>query len=191
MNDSAAHAEPQGRIVSYNDETVLWSGSPSQWLNFGKYLLWLMVLSVGVGVWVYWYGYGGRALLPQFDPVVAPLGAVFVGWSLFMMMYHWLRLKCHKTTITQNKITVSTGFTVFFRSERYCELSDVVDIEAPAPGILGIVGLGSLLLRTVDSDQPEINLYAIRNRMELRDSLLPLVRRLRVERNANNLLLRS
>ncbi|MEJ2682594.1 MAG: PH domain-containing protein [Gammaproteobacteria bacterium] len=194
MNETAEHVEAGGHFVSYHDETLLWKGSPSQWLNFGRYMMWLAVASLGVGLLVYWYVLGGQFQFPQFPELtilVLPVGAVVIGWSFIMILFNWLRLSCHRITITQNKITVSTGLTVFFRSERYCELSDVIDIEAPAPGLMGIVGLGSLLLRTNDTDQPEIYIHAIHNRTELRDALMPLVRRLRVERNANVLLRRA
>ena len=194
MNDTAERVEAGDHFVSYHDETLLWKGSPSQWLNFGRYVLWLAVASLGVGLLVYWYFLGGQFQFPQFPELthlVLFVSAVVIGWSFLMIMINWLRLRCHHITITQNKITVSTGLTVFFRSERYCELSDVIDIEAPASGLMGIVGLGSLLLRTNDTDQPEICIHAIHNRTQLRDALIPLVRRLRVERNANVLLRRA
>lgn len=190
MNDSVVQADDD-EYVSYHDETILWKGTPSQWLNIVRYLWWCTIGAVGVGLFVYWFAFGGQEQIPRLQPVVLILATCLVAWAVVMISYYWLRLRCYRTIITQNKITIATGMTVLFRSERYCELSDVIDIEAPAPGIMGLVGLGTLVLRTNDPDQPEIEITAIRNRMELRDALMPLVRRLRVERNANLLMRRS
>lgn len=189
MSDSANQGGDE--YVSYHDESVLWKGTPSQWLNIVRYLWWLMIGGVGTGLLAYWYGFGGEEQIPHLEPVVLIVACILIGWAAVMVSYYWVRLRCYRTIITQNKITIATGLTSLFRSEKYCELSDVIDIEAPAPGIMGLVGLGTLVLRTNDPDQPEIQIQAIRNRMELRDALMPLIRRLRVERNANLLMRRA
>jgi membrane protein YdbS with pleckstrin-like domain len=189
MNDTVSQGDDA--YVSYHDETILWRGSPSQWLNVARYLWWFTIGSVGIGLLVYWYGFGGQAQIPRLEPVILILSAALIGWAAVMITYFWVRLRCYRTIISQNRITIAIGLTALFRSERYCELSDVIDIEAPAPGIMGLVGLGTLVLRTNDPDQPVIEIEAIRNRMELRDALMPLIRRLRVERNANLMVRRA
>lgn len=188
---SGEATQGDAEYVSYHDETILWKGSPSQWLNVVRFFWWFTVAAFGLGLLTYWYGFGGRQQAPHLEPVVLILATILIGWSGIMVCYFWVRLRCNHTIISQNKITTVSGVTVLFRSERYCELSDVIDIEAPAPGVMGLVGLGSLVLRTNDPDQPEIEITAIRNRMELRDALMPLIRRLRVERNANVLMRRA
>jgi len=188
MSDSPLNS---GGYVAYHDETVIWSGSPSQWVNFQKYFWWFCIGAIGCAPLVYWYGFGGQDQLPKLGPVVIIFSGLVMGWSALIILYHWIKLRCNHVSITQNKITIATGFTALFRSEKYCELSDVIDVEAPAPGLMGLLGLGSLVLRTNDSDQPEITIMALRNRVELRDALMPLIRRLRVERNSNVLLRRQ
>ena len=107
MNDTAERVEAGDHFVSYHDETLLWKGSPSQWLNFGRYVLWLAVASLGVGLLVYWYFLGGQFQFPQFPELthlVLFVSAVVIGWSFLMIMINWLRLRCHRIMITQNKI---------------------------------------------------------------------------------------
>ncbi len=173
---------PPEEPLSYTDETVIWSGRPSLWLNFGKVLWWLTVWLLGPILWLSWRFTDYQTKYPQLEYLVNPTAISLMTIPIFFLLHKWFKLKSECITITNNKITQASGFTVFFRSEKYCELSDVTDVEAPAAGLLGFVGRASLILKTSDDDQPIIEIKAIKNRDELRDQLIPLIRRLRVER---------
>ena len=53
-NDNAAlieESETEVEVsVSYDDESVIWEGRPSQWVNFGTFLWWGLFL---IGSWLF------------------------------------------------------------------------------------------------------------------------------------------
>ena len=176
-------------LLSFTDESVIWFGSPSQWLNIKIYALWLAISTcLGYLYWI-WYEFGYRDQYPAFrlmdeiDYFALVLAVVGV-CGLVHCSIVYLKLKTQKTMITQNKITESRGITEVFRKERYCELSDVTDLILPPAGWLALVRRGDLILQTNDSDQPIITIRAIKDRKKLKETLIPLIRRLRVERRA-------
>lgn len=70
-----------------------------------------------------------------------------------------------------------------FRRQKFCEISDIRDIESPPPGIiLGMFNLANLIIETNDDDQQVITIRAIRDRDELVSKLLPIWRELKQER---------
>ena len=82
---------------------------------------------------------------------------------------------------TRNKIKEAKGITSIFRQELFCEISDIKDINSPPAGLLGLVGLSTLVIETND-DQPIIKIRAIKNRDQLIEKLLPIWRKLKIER---------
>lgn len=190
---AAASASPEGAqeiaqetinqsMVSYLDERVLWSGSPSQWLNFGRYFFWGMVwlgaIAMSYHAWTYAY-FERFAGIQYYLYAAAAIGLLV---PPLMILVWYLRLKMQKVVISYNKITESRGFTDIFRSEQFCELSDVKDIIAPPAGWLALVKRGDLIFHTSDSDQTTIHIRAMKGRHQVKQQLIPLIRRLRIER---------
>lgn len=175
--------------LNYDDETVVWEGSPSQWVNSGKFLWWLAVLISSVGFQISWSkGLINPSLI---SPVLNnPILSDVVNWvafglatlSILMMLYAYLSVRSEHTTITRNKIKESKGITSIFRKELYCELSDVNDIKSPPAGLMGLVGLSTLVLVTQDNDQAVISIRGIRNRDVLINKIQPLWRKLKIDR---------
>lgn len=167
--------------VSYDDETVLWRGGPSQWVNLGVFLWWGAFLVVTSFLFAFWNSDHTR-----YDPKVATL----VYWGLYglivistcSIIYAYLYVRFEHTVITRNKIKESKGITSIFRRELFCEISDIKDVRSPPAGLLGLLGLSSLVIETNDDDQPIIRIRAIRNRDELINQLLPVWRKLKMER---------
>ena len=105
-----------------------------------------------------------------------------VSFPILVIIFYFFKLRMRRVVITYNKITESVGFTDIFRSEQFCELSDVKDIIAPPAGWLALVRRGDLLFHTMDSDQSIIHIRAMKGRHKVKKKLIPLIRRLRVER---------
>ena len=168
--------------VSYDNEEVVWEGSPSQIVNLGGYIFWgLVFAAAGVGL-VLWNAGLKEQYTPLIDQVVrySISGLLIVGVLNVLMSY--LTVKCERTVITRNKIKEAKGITSIFRQELFCEMSEVSDIKSPPAGLMGLFGLSTLVLETKDADQPIIRIRAIRNRDELVQKILPIWRKLKMDR---------
>lgn len=167
---------------SYDDETVIWEGRPSQWINFASFIFWIILSLGSLTFLMVWYAGLSQSYSDSMSLwVVATVSGILV-ISALSMLIPFLQVHCERTVITKNKITESKGISSLFREEKYCELSDIKDIKSPAAGLLAIVGLANLIIETADEDQPIIKIRAIRNRDALINTLLPIWRELKIER---------
>lgn len=169
-------------LLSFTDETLIWEGSPSQWLNLGQFIWWGSVALLAIIVLVGFYGLGYRQRYADYQHIITWVSILVLLTAMAFIGFHVLMLKLQKTSISCNKITESRGFTEIFRKENYCELSDVLDVLLPPAGWLALVGRGDLVITTLDADQTEIRIRAIKQRKKLKEKLIPLIRRLRAER---------
>lgn len=168
--------------IAYDDERIVWSGSPSQWVNFGQYFFWSIVLMALLFVNIVWK----QTVLENYSLSTQSIfSALIWGGVIFgflNMLISYLYVKSEKTTITYNKIKESKGVTSIFRKELFCELSDISDIKSPPAGIMGVFGLSTLLIETRDNDQPIIKIRAIKDRDVLIEKLLPIWRNIKIQR---------
>lgn len=180
--------------ISYGDEEVLWDGSPSQWVNAGTFLWWSLVLLCLIFFRMEWHvniipsGVLNLILgkttidMSMLDTIVTNFWFCAVVIVLVRMIYAYLIVKCEHTVITKNKIKESKGITSVFRKDLYCELSDVNDFKSPPAGLMGLIGLSTLVLETQDNDQRIITIRGIRNREELENKIRPIWRKLKIDR---------
>lgn len=186
MRYKVLHSTPpkpvEDSLLSFTDETLIWQGSPSQWLNLLKFISWGSVALLACCLLLAFFGLGYRYRYPEYQGWVIGIAGIMLLISAGCIVYHAFTLSLEKTTITCNKITESRGFTEIFRRENYCELSDVIDVLLPPAGWLALVRRGDLVITTHDADQPEIRIRAVKGRKQLKEQLIPLVRRLRAER---------
>ncbi len=182
LNDKGEEGIESVSHTSFSDETVIWSGSPSQWLNLGTFLFYGFLWVMSLVFVILWHGSGYNIEYIEYEKFYNAVVISFAVVPPLVMAWAWIRLRSEKITITRNKITETSGVTAIFRREKYCELGDVKDILSPPAGLLALVGRASLILETSDDDQPIINIRAIKGRDQLRDILIPLKRQLRVER---------
>lgn len=168
--------------VSYDNETIIWEGRPSQWVNLGTYIWWIIFLLFPVFFLMFWYS----DLKNDYDSFIglAVQGVCYtlIFLSMVSIIYAYLSVFYEKTTISYNKIKESKGITSIFRQDLFCEISDITDIKSPPAGLLGLFGLSTLVIETNDNDQPVIKIRAIKDRESLITQLLPVWRRLKMER---------
>lgn len=168
--------------VAYDDETVIWEGRPSQWVNLGTFLWWGIFL-IGSGVFMLLWGAGLNEDYSQLvDQLVYWVCSGLITLSVLSTLYAFLSVHYEHTVITRNKIKEAKGITSIFRQELFCEISDINDVKSPPAGLLGLVGLSTLVIETNDDDQPIIKIRAIRNRDLLIKTLLPIWRKLKIDR---------
>lgn len=168
--------------VSYDDETIIWEGSPSQWVNLGTYIFWSIFLLGSILLLKVWEAGLNEGYTDVVKLIVPWAAYTLMAISILVILLAYLIVRCEYTVVTRNKIKESKGITSIFRRDLFCELSDVKDVKSPPAGILGLLGLSSLVIETSDADQPIIIIRAIRNREQLISDFMPIWRKLKIDR---------
>lgn len=136
-----------------NEETSLWKGSPSQWLNLWPFtgaLLLAIAIAVGAAV----------AFPPAFAALLLPLGYA---------IWRFLVIKCESFELTSERLRVTTG--VINQHIDEVELYRVKDSLMTRPWWMRLTGLTSIYLETSDRSLPSIVIPAIHNGNEVRELL--------------------
>lgn len=183
-NDIEANMQEGDVTISYDDETIIWQGKPSQWINLGTFMFWAITWTVPGYFYYYWNYEGFDTQYYQYETFYNSLMLLTLIGPPLMMLWAWLDVYWTETIVTKNRITEYRGITEFFREGQHCEISDIDDITAPPAGLLSLVGCASLVLITKDINQPVIEIRAIKDREELKNKLTPIWRKLRIERKA-------
>ncbi len=147
-------------------ESPVWSGTPSQWLNFETYC-YASLLAVGI--------IAGAIIWGQFT--IASL-ALFPAAAAF---WKWLTLRCTRIDVTTERISTQTG--VFTRTRSDMELYRIKDTTLQEPFLLRIVGLANIALVSSDKTTPNMVIPGIREGESLRQKLRTHIERMRVARN--------
>ncbi|MGA0872011.1 MAG: PH domain-containing protein [Phycisphaerales bacterium] len=150
-----APAAPRSTAASSSDE-LLWSGSPSQWLNFWWFLAFLVVFGCYLAIALATVGVGWMA-----SPLLlAPLAAI--AWK-------WLVLKLVRYELTQERIRVRSG--VFTRHLEEIEIYRVKDTELSIPLWQRLVGIGTLRVISSDHTNPNLPLRGIADPESVRERI--------------------
>jgi len=168
--------------VSYKDETIVWEGRPSQWVNLGTFIWWMMFLVGAITAMSFWNAGFGKDYSEGISSAVSWVGNGLIFLSIISMLFAYLTVHYEHTVITRNKIKESKGITSIFRQDLYCEISDIKDIKSPPAGVMGVLGLSSLVIETNDDDQALIKIRGIKHREDLIQLILPIWRKLKVDR---------
>lgn len=143
-----------------NTETTFWKGSPSQWLNIGHFGA-ALLLAVGISI-------VGVPFPPAFIGLLIPL--IWIVWR-------YLVVRCQTFELTNERLRVSKG--VINQEIDEVELYRVKDILVVRKWWMRMAGLGTIHLDTSDRSMPKIDIHAIRDSLELRESLRKKVEAMR------------
>jgi uncharacterized membrane protein YdbT with pleckstrin-like domain len=135
-----------------NEETSLWKGSSSQWLNLGSYAA-AIVAAIGIGI-------GGFFFPPAFIGLIAPL--LFAGWKFLVVRSQVYELTCERLRITSGVINQHIDEIELYR---------VKDTQALRTWWMRLTGLTSIKMETSDRTLPSLVIPAIRDGMEMRETL--------------------
>ena len=171
-----------GADMKYDDESVIWEGGPSQWVNLFSFIWWFALFIAALALSVLWDAGLSDGVEEYISTGVSMVCNIVMGMALLSVLHAYLSVRYEHTTITRNKIKEAKGITRIFRQEKYCELSDISDMKSPAAGLLGLLGLSTLVIETKDDDQPVIHIRAIRERENLISIILPVWRKMRMDR---------
>jgi uncharacterized membrane protein YdbT with pleckstrin-like domain len=136
-----------------SEETSLWKGSPSQWLNLWTYVP-AVVLIAGIGVAGFFTA--GLALIGLVIPIV---------WIL----WKYLAVRCQTFELTTERLKITEGVINQHLDE--VELYRVKDVLMTRPWWMRVTGLATLVLETSDRSLPLLTIPAIRGGVELRELL--------------------
>jgi uncharacterized membrane protein YdbT with pleckstrin-like domain len=135
-------------------EEVLWKGSPSQVLNLGKYLV-AFALAVGLTI---------VGLIPGLQLALAAL-VLPLGWAVWT----FIETKSIRHELTTERIRMTRG--IFNQKLDDVELYRVKDTSMERPFWYRMFGLSTLVIETSDRSQPRIEIKAVHNGDELRETL--------------------
>lgn len=135
-----------------NDESPLWKGSSSQWLNLGPFSAALVAI-IAIVV-------GGIFFFPIF--LALPLPIAYLLWC-------YLVVRTRTYELTSQRIRVTSG--VFNQTIDEIELYRVKDTQMFRTWWMRLTGLGSILLETSDRTMPKLVIPAVSGAVELREML--------------------
>ena len=163
-------APSEADLTPRSDETPVWIGSPSQWLNAG---------------WFSICGLGAIALIVTGlivgQPVVALGSLIPVAYA----MAKFLKVRTTRVEVTTERITTTVG--IFSRHKWDIELYRVKDTTLHQPFLLRMVGRANIRIISSDRSTPAITLPALPNAEWLRQQIRTNVERLRLKRGVREM----
>jgi len=135
-----------------SDETTLWKGSPSQWLNLGPFSAGI-ILAIGIAVGALWFP-------PAWVALLLPLG--YMGWR-------FLTVRCQVFELTTQRLRITNG--VINQHIDEIELYRVKDTLMVRTWWMRLTGLATITLQTSDRSLPHLVIPAISDGTELRELL--------------------
>ena len=169
MNDAASATPPTGDL-SRSDESPVWTGSPSQWLNAG----WFITCLIGAGVLFTIAALAGQPLIAA--AAVIPVIAAIV---------QYLKVRSTRIHVTTERITTTVG--IFSRRRWDMELYRVKDTMLHEPFLLRLVRRANIQIISSDRSSPSITLPALPNAEWLRQQIRSNVERLRLKRGVREM----
>ncbi len=155
-------------ITPMSEETTLWKGSPSQWLNIGPFTA---ALIAGIAIAV-----AGVFFPPALAALVFPLG--FAIWK-------YLVVRTRIFELTSERLRVTYG--VFNQHVDEIELYRVKDSLMIRTWWMRLTGLATIQLETSDRSMPQLSIPAITNGARMREILRKQVEMIRDKKRVREL----
>lgn len=155
--------------VVMGPETVVWSGSPSQWTNLKWYALTLAAIAGGITLAFFTSGLGLLLILVPLPWLVA----------------NYLKTKTVKITLTSERLRIESG--ILSKRIEEIELYRVKDTELEKTVWQRVLGLGTVHMVTSDPTMPRITLGSIKNAVSVRENIRQQVERVRRLRGVREL----
>ncbi|HJM65481.1 MAG: hypothetical protein CMN05_01995 [Roseibacillus sp.] len=153
--------------MSDDAEKAVWKGGPSQVVNLPTFAASALVAMVFLVVGPQFPGIQNYIMLGAVIP------AIWAGWK-------WLVVRCRRFEITTERLKLIQG--VLNQDIDEIELYRVKDTRVLRPLWLRLFGLGNVVLETSDRTHPNSVLPAIKDAMEVRETLREHVENLREQK---------
>jgi membrane protein YdbS with pleckstrin-like domain len=149
-------------------EEVVWVARPSQIINFGTYLVCLVVLGFLIAAFF---------LVPNPQPFLLIGFSVISAVVFLVVLVRWLKTRARIYEVTSERIKIREG--VFSRTTEEIELYRVRDYKLLQPFWLRLFGLGNIVVSTTDNANPTVVIEAIRDPSGHREEIRKHVERCR------------
>lgn len=163
-------ARPDSDSQQNPAESIIWTGSPSQWLNAG----WFGFCAVGAVVLL-----AGAAIVGQ--PLLASAALLPIGYAGVKA----LKVRSTRIEVSTERITTTMG--ILSRQKWDIELYRVKDTTLEEPFLLRLVGRANIRIVSSDRSTPTVTLPALPNAEWLRQQIRTNVERLRLKRGVREL----
>ena len=143
-----------------NEEQEIWSGSPSQWLNFPKFVLCIplpIIIFIASDTFI-----SGL--------VMSLLPFLYMGWHYLVVMMWKIKITSERVIETKGVINLKTDELQIYR---------VKDLNLEQPIYLRFVNLSNINLVSSDKSDPHIMIPAIPNGDKLREEISQAVETMR------------
>ncbi|KPC17318.1 PH domain-containing protein [Pseudomonas amygdali] len=154
------------------DEKVVWEGTPSQWVNFGVYIKWLLWTAAWISgliaallneELVIGFVHAVPALqaisldpLPFLAGIVAGAALVATACSL----WSYLQVKTSRFVLTTERLFTHKG--VLSKQIDELELYRIKDYAQFKPFVMRLAGLGCVSVETSDRSHPHVSINGIK-----------------------------
>lgn len=145
-----------------NQETTLWKGSPSQYINSGAYALCVLFCGLIIPAFIF---------LPKWMEMRWCI-LICLCWltaPALLCLWKWINTRSRVYELTSQRLKTSTG--VLTRRTDELELYRVKDITMIQPFWMRLLGLGRIVLTTHDDTSPEIMIEGIPDAETFREHL--------------------
>ena len=156
--------------VTRPEESSIWTGSPSQWLNAG----WFIACLAGVAVLLTVATLAGQPLIAAFAIVPVIAGAA-----------QYFKVRSTRIDVTTERIATTVG--IFSRRKWDMELYRVKDTMLHEPFLLRLVRRANIQIISSDRSSPSITLPALPDAEWLRQQIRNHVERLRLKRGVREM----
>ncbi len=157
-------------LTPRSDESPIWRGSPSQWLNLG----WFVACLFGAVGFI-----AAAAVFSQ--PILAAAAVI----PLIFALWKALMVRTTRIDVSTERITTTVG--IFSRHKWDIELYRVKDTTLHEPFLLRLVGRANILIISSDRSSPTVALRALPNAEWLRQQIRTNVERLRLKRGVREM----
>ena len=151
-------------------ESQVWSGTPSQWVNFWWYAACILVIPAIVLSW----------LFPPFG-----FASLIFLLSIPVALWKWILIRSTKYTLTTQRLRLESG--VLAKQLDEVELYRVKDTQLNQTIVDRTLGIGSVLVLSSDETMPHINLAKVPDPVNLREKLRAAVEQVRLARGVREI----
>jgi len=161
-------------------EEIVWRGASSQWKNFGRYLLSIVLAGIVLVIFAI-LRHSPSAPMNRFSPFVL----LFLLVPIFMALARYFQTKCRVYELTTERLKTTEG--VFGKVTDTLELYRVKDLETRQPFLYRLVGLENIQVNTSDVSTPVVLINAIPRAVAFGDKIRNNVEKIRAQKGVREI----